>query len=1281
MAVNSNDLVKHFHDVLSSIEENQTLWSATQKSKDMTYVINENWNSNSDIHYAEKAKIEVIESTTFDAASAYAKEYNVSVLNFANPVTVGGGVLNGAMAQEECLCRSSNLYSCLNQETIKKDYYEYNKSLGNTFYSDKVVVSLGVTVFMTDEALPKPLPFEQWYNVNVLTCAAPYIAKRKHTNTKALKELFKKRIKNIFESALSFQTEVIVLGAFGCGAFKNPPAIVAEAFHEVIYENGYDNKFKKIIFAIKRSDTPCPNLIAFEVQFQGLSAEQNLLRFCDNYALAQAIGEVKMPSGKILKGGKEFEPFRTWQHKNKFRGKQFSILGDSISTLSGYNPRGYNVFFTEENCQKANIGSMNDTWWGKLIDFYDGELLVNNSWSGSRVTKLPQSETLFPSGCSQERTNGLHIGNVQPDVIVVYLGFNDWANGVCVQSEQGHLKPLNEYFDFAYISMIQSLKKNYPNAEIWCCTLNPTFMSDNNSFKFPYTYGKIHIEEYNNLITTVAREYGCKLLDLYKYKLPNDTIDGPHPNEKGMCTLATLMIRETADEKGVSFISCNEDEHDMIETDVYTGGSSYVCKRCGFMKEVTTITFDEAMESKRIIIKESFEVSSTKDSLIVTDGKEKHCIPFQKIKKVQVNTSELGPIFDDMYAEIFTECFSYIVMSENPHYKTIIFDILGENLELDYKKLTEAATCVFNNSFIIYPIIEEEIKENIQQVEDDDYVIRYPDMTTMLYGDVLKLTVCSSDKTYEFQKDTVIVGRDNKCDLILKDKENGISRKHITFTYEKENWFISDNDSTNGTWLGSTKLESGKKYLLYGGDVIDIAHVEQIIFFKPSPVTNDRSVTDKDVLTMLESAIITFSNSNFMDKSALELIAKCLLRAPLYMPVVIKSKEIDDGEILKVTDLTQQVYENIKMNIFFLNSGEKEYIPLFTSKKEISKGEEVPSILVRPKDYLPIIAELNKDAIVNAFSNHKFMITEEMVNKVLIPSLVADDSNCIKEKSAYIPKEDLCGTILQGKYKFERVISMTGVSTVYMGRRLSDSVTIAIKHIDKTKDSYKVVANALSSETEMMKKLRHPSIPQIYDSYEDDTSLDVIMEFLEGNTLDNVLKIHGGSIPHQKVVEYGIKIAEIMQYLHSMQPAIIYRDMKPSNVLLSNDGRIRLFDFGIARFYDKNKTKDTNLIGTRGYAAPEQFGGRQSDARTDIYGLGMTMYHLVTGDDPREITFEKKSIQDFNPQLPKGLDYIINKCTELNPDNRYQACIELIEDLKRYEELPPKKNLFKKIFG
>lgn len=105
--------------------------------------------------------------------------------------------------------------------------------------------------------------------------------------------------------------------------------------------------------------------------------------------------------------------------------KKVSILGDSISTLDGWNPMGYNVFYKDGICFEADIYNYSDTWWGQVIDYFHCTLLANNSWSGSRVTKLPSRTELFPSGCSSERINGLTIGNETPDIVFVALGDND----------------------------------------------------------------------------------------------------------------------------------------------------------------------------------------------------------------------------------------------------------------------------------------------------------------------------------------------------------------------------------------------------------------------------------------------------------------------------------------------------------------------------------------------------------------------------------------------------------------------------------------------------------------------------------------------------------------------------------------------------------------------------------------------------------------------------------------------------------------------------------------
>ncbi len=233
--------------------------------------------------------------------------------------------------------------------------------------------------------------------------------------------------------------------------------------------------------------------------------------------------------------------------KSRYCGKRFSILGDSISTLAGYNPSGYSVFFAGEVCARANVFNARDTWWGQVISRLGGELLVNNSWSGSRVAKLRGQTTLFPSGCSDERTGGLHRGGTMPDVIIVYLGTNDWAQGIeakCLDCADWQHRAWSTVFDSAYERMLMKLRRNYPAAEIFCCTLCPTLISANHSFTFPESYGGVHIERYCETIRHIAEINGCRVIDLYKYRTPYDSIDGSHPNSAGMNTLASLIIKE-----------------------------------------------------------------------------------------------------------------------------------------------------------------------------------------------------------------------------------------------------------------------------------------------------------------------------------------------------------------------------------------------------------------------------------------------------------------------------------------------------------------------------------------------------------------------------------------------------------------------------------------------------------------------------------------------------------------------------------------------------------------
>ena len=206
-------------------------------------------------------------------------------------------------------------------------------------------------------------------------------------------------------------------------------------------------------------------------------------------------------------------------------------------------------------------------------------------------------------------------------------------------------------------------------------------------------------------------------------------------------------------------------------------------------------------------------------------------------------------------------------------------------------------------------------------------------------------------------------------------------------------------------------------------------------------------------------------------------------------------------------------------------------------------------------------------------------------------------------------------------------------------------------------------------ETELLKRFNHPNLPSIIDVIDGDGSFLIVMDYIEGNSLNKALETSGAQ-SQEDVIEWSKQLCDVLGYLHSRKPPIIYRDMKPANVMLKPDGNISLIDFGTAREFKSSSVEDTTCLGTQGYAAPEQFGGMgQTDARTDIYCLGTTMYHLVTGHNPSTPPYEMYPIRQWNPMLSSGLEEIIIKCTQRNPNDRYQSCAELLYALDHYQDL------------
>ncbi|MBO4695944.1 MAG: serine/threonine protein kinase [Lachnospiraceae bacterium] len=262
------------------------------------------------------------------------------------------------------------------------------------------------------------------------------------------------------------------------------------------------------------------------------------------------------------------------------------------------------------------------------------------------------------------------------------------------------------------------------------------------------------------------------------------------------------------------------------------------------------------------------------------------------------------------------------------------------------------------------------------------------------------------------------------------------------------------------------------------------------------------------------------------------------------------------------------------------------------------------------------------------------------------------------------------GQIINNKYEILKLIGKGGMSRVYLAMDTNIHKPWAVKEIDKTvrDQNNEVIIQSAIAEANLIKELDHNAIVRIVDIIDEPDKIFIIEDYIDGETL-NAIVLREGAQPQEKVIEWAIQICSALEYLHTRKPPIIYRDMKPANVMLKPEGNVKIIDFGIAREYKEQNTEDTKCLGTKGYAAPEQFGGKgQTDARTDIYCLGVTMYYLVTGMNPSEPPYEIYPIRHWNPKLSSGLEAIILKCTRPNPSERFQSCAELSYALQHYEE-------------
>lgn len=277
------------------------------------------------------------------------------------------------------------------------------------------------------------------------------------------------------------------------------------------------------------------------------------------------------------------------------------------------------------------------------------------------------------------------------------------------------------------------------------------------------------------------------------------------------------------------------------------------------------------------------------------------------------------------------------------------------------------------------------------------------------------------------------------------------------------------------------------------------------------------------------------------------------------------------------------------------------------------------------------------------------------------------------------------GRVIDKKYELIHKLGKGGMSIVWLGRDRRLDKVWAVKEIMPNVIGAQGEANrkAIIDEANFMKRLDHPAIPRVVDIIDEGRTIYVVMDYINGRSLSKTMRQQGGPFDQLDVIDWGIQLCDVVGYLHGLNPPVVYRDLKPGNIMLRDDGSVKLIDFGIAYELRPGRIGDAGLIGSPGYSAPEQIDAEVHknvplSTRSDIYALGATLYSLVTGTKPEKVRdsegaerfeYDIRPIREIDPQLSDGLEQIILRATKPDPADRYQTIDEMRYDLEHYEEL------------
>ena len=248
-------------------------------------------------------------------------------------------------------------------------------------------------------------------------------------------------------------------------------------------------------------------------------------------------------------------------------------------------------------------------------------------------------------------------------------------------------------------------------------------------------------------------------------------------------------------------------------------------------------------------------------------------------------------------------------------------------------------------------------------------------------------------------------------------------------------------------------------------------------------------------------------------------------------------------------------------------------------------------------------------------------------------------------------------TLLHKRYHIQKMIGQGGMGAVYLAKDIKDQGRLcAVKEMSLSMVPPEEQAQAIENfkiEAKILWALNHPNLPALTGFFFQNQRYFLVMEYIDGNTLEELLERNRAPFTERRVLGWARQLCDVLEYLHSQRPPIIFRDFKPGNIMLARNGQIKLIDFGIARFFRSTSSQDTQVLGTPGYAPPEQYGKSQTDERSDIYALGMTLFHLLT-NTLSEKGFGLDDVRAVNPRVSPMVARALEKATRIDPDERYE---------------------------